>query len=78
MGPRKKSLSLVFLSSLQVLEGHNDVTPESSPDWKSPTPSVLVEEVIQLSDVLHGPHREVLQQLHIFLLLEAPDLDAVL
>ena len=39
--------------------------------------AVLVEEVLQLSDHLHGPPLDPLQQLHV-LVLEAPELDTVL
>ena len=39
---------------------------------------VLTEEVLQPSDHVHGPPLDPLQQLHIFPVLGAPDLDAVL
>ena len=39
---------------------------------------VLTEEVLQPSDHVHGPPLDPLQQLHIFPVLGAPDLDTVL
>ena len=72
---------LLLLSSLQVLEGHNKVSSEPSPlqDEKAQLPQpFLTGKVLQPSDHLHGPPSDPLQQLHIFLMLGAPDLDAVL
>jgi len=39
---------------------------------------ILIEEVLQHSDHLCGPPLDLLQQLHVFLVLGAPELDAVL
>ena len=39
---------------------------------------VLTGEVLQPSDQLHGPPLDLLQRLHVLLVLGAPELDAVL
>ena len=66
---------------LQVLEGHCKVSLEPSllqseiPQLSQP---VLMGEVLQPSDQLHGPPLHPLQQLHVLLVLGAPELDALL
>ncbi|KAK4830334.1 LOW QUALITY PROTEIN: hypothetical protein QYF61_010098 [Mycteria americana] len=65
----------------QLLEGCYKVSPEASllqaeqPHLSQP---VLVAEVLQPLDHFHGPPLDLLQQLHVFLVLRAPELDAVL
>ena len=79
--PRKQPLHLVFICSLQVLEGHNEVSPDPSPlqakQAQFPQP-FLTGEVLQPSDHLCGPPLDPLQELHILPVLGAPGLDAVL
>ncbi|KAK4810863.1 hypothetical protein QYF61_008835 [Mycteria americana] len=66
---------------LKILEGCYKVSPQPSllqaeqPQLSQP---VLVGEVLQPSDHLHGPPLDSLQQLHVLLVLRAPELDAVL
>ncbi|KAK4825361.1 hypothetical protein QYF61_026880 [Mycteria americana] len=66
---------------LKILEGFNKVSPQPSllqaeqPQLSQP---VLVGEVLQPSDHFHGPPLDPLQQLHVLLVLRAPELDAVL
>ena len=68
---------IYFLSSLQVLKSCNEVSPEPSlteaQQAQLPSP-VFTGEVLQPSDHLCGPP----QKLPIFLVFEAPELDAVL
>ena len=56
--PRKQSFPLVFILSLQVLEGHNEVSPEPSllqaKQVQFPQP-FLIGEVLQPSAHLSGP-----------------------
>ncbi|KAK4831174.1 LOW QUALITY PROTEIN: hypothetical protein QYF61_015644 [Mycteria americana] len=66
---------------LKILEGCYKVSLEPSllqaeqPQLSQP---VLVGEVLQPSDHFHGPPLDPLQQLHVFPLLRAPELDTVL
>ena len=66
---------------LQVLVGRYKVSSEPSllqaeePQYSQ---AVLIGEVLQPSDHLHGPPLDPLQQLHVLLVLGAPELDAVL
>ncbi|KAK4810857.1 hypothetical protein QYF61_008829 [Mycteria americana] len=66
---------------LKILEGCYKVSPQPSllqaeqPQLSQP---VLVGEVLQPSDHFHGPPLDSLQQLHVLLVLRAPELDAVL
>ena len=65
--PYKKSLPGFPVAPLQVLEGHYKVPSEPSllhseePQLLQP---VLIGEALQLSDHLHGPPLDLLQQLH--------------
>ena len=68
-------------TSLQVLEGHDEVSPEPSlfqaKQAKFPQP-FLIGEVLQPSDHLSGPPLDPLQELHVLPVLGAPGLDTVL
>ena len=72
---------LLFIRSLQVLEGHNEISPKPSllqaKQSRFPQP-FLVGEVLQPSDHLSGPPLDLLQELHILPVLGAPGLDTVL
>ncbi|KAK4831319.1 hypothetical protein QYF61_016808 [Mycteria americana] len=65
----------------KVLEGYYKVSLEPSllqaeqPQLSQP---VFIAEVLQPSDHLHGPALDSLQQVHVLLMLGAPELDAVL
>ncbi|KAK4814100.1 hypothetical protein QYF61_008195 [Mycteria americana] len=65
----------------KILEGCSKVSPQPSllqaeqPQLSQP---VLVGEVLQPLDHFHGPPLDLLQQLHVLLVLRAPELDAVL
>ncbi|KAK4825708.1 hypothetical protein QYF61_002067 [Mycteria americana] len=78
--PCKKSLSSFLVGLLQVLEGCYKVSPEPSllqaeqPQLSHP---VFTGEVLQPSDHLRGPPLDSLQQLHVLLMLGAPELNAV-
>ena len=79
---RKQSFSLLFICSLQVLEGHNEVSLEPSllqtKQAQFPQP-FFIGEVLQPSHHLSGPSLDLfLELLHVFLVLGAPGLDAVL
>ena len=72
----------MFICSLQILEGHNEVSPEPSllqakQAQLFPQP-FLIAEVLQPSDHLSGPPLDLLQELHILRVLGVPGLDAVL
>eukprot|EP00198_Chlamydomonas_reinhardtii_P004847 XP_001694183.1 predicted protein [Chlamydomonas reinhardtii] len=72
---------LLFIRSLQVLEGRNEVSPEPSllPTKQAQFPQpFLIGEVLQPSDHLRGPPLDPLQELHILPVLGAPGLDTVL
>ena len=68
-------------SSLQVVVESDKVSPEppllQAEQSQFPQP-FLIAEVLQPSDHLSGPSLDPLQEFHIFLVLGAPDLDAVL
>ncbi|KAK4830276.1 hypothetical protein QYF61_009369 [Mycteria americana] len=69
------------LGPLQVLEGCYKVSLEppllqaEQPQLSQP---VFIGEVLQPSDHLHGPPLDSLQQVHVLLMLEAPELNTVL
>ncbi|KAK4822002.1 hypothetical protein QYF61_006616 [Mycteria americana] len=79
--PCKKSLFSFLVGPLQVLEGCYKVSPEPSllcteqPQLSQP---VLIGELLQPSDHLRGPPLDLLQQVHVLLMLGAPELNAVL
>ena len=79
--PRKQPFPLPFLCSLQVLEGHNEVSlvpfPLQAKQAQFPQP-FLIAEVLQPSDHLSGPPLDPLQELHVIRVLGALGLDAVL
>jgi len=62
--PCKQPFPLLFIRSLQVLEGHNEVSPEPSllqiKQAQFPQP-FLIAEVLQPSDHLSGPPLDPLQ-----------------
>ena len=71
----------MFISSHKVLEGLNEVCPEPSllqAEQAKPPKHVFKGEVLQSSDYLCGPSLDLLQQLHVFLVLGAQGLDGVL
>ena len=78
--PSEKSLSILPVGPLQVLEGCSMVTPEPSflqaeqPQLPQP---VLIGEVLQPSDYLRCPPLDTLQHIHVLPMLGAPELDAV-
>jgi len=77
----KKSVYLLLISSLQVLEDHSEVFPEPSPLLAKQvqfSQSFFIGQVLQPSDYLHGLPLDPLQQLWVLPVLVAPDLDAVL
>ena len=79
--PCKQPLSFLFIRSLQVLEGRNEVSLQPSLLQAKPAQfplPFLIGEVLQPSDHLSGPPLDPLQELHILPLLGAPGLDAVL
>ena len=79
--PYKKSLLSFSVGSLQVLKGHYKISSEPSflqaegPQLSQPLPTA---EVLQPSDHLHSPPLDLLQQLHVLLVLGVPELDAIL
>ena len=79
--PCKQPLPFLFIHSLQVLEGHNEVSPEPSllqaKQAQFPQP-FLIGELLQPSDHLSGPPLELLQELHVLPVLGALGLDSVL
>ena len=77
----KKSVSLLRVSSLQVLEGSNEVSPEPSllqAKLGQVHQPVLTGEVFQPFDHLHGHPLHLVQQLRILPALGAPGLDTAL
>ena len=74
----KTSLSSFSIGPIQVLEGCYKVSPQSSllhaeePQFSQ---LFLIGEVLQPSDQLCGPPLDPLQQLHVLLVLRAPELD---
>ncbi|KAK4832092.1 hypothetical protein QYF61_020707 [Mycteria americana] len=79
--PCKKSLSRFLVGPFQVLEGCYKVSSEppllqaEQPQLSQP---VFIGEVLQPSDPLHGPPLDSFQQVHVLLMLGAPELNAVL
>ena len=73
-------LSLLFISSPQVLEGLSEVSSDPSllqvTQAQLPQP-FFIGEALQPCDHLHDLPLNLLHQLHIFSVLEAPELDAV-
>lgn len=67
-----------MLTSSQILESHGDVSLETSFLQSKPTEPFSTEEVLQTFDLLCGPPLNRLQQLHVLLVLGAPELDTVL
>ncbi|KAK4811312.1 LOW QUALITY PROTEIN: hypothetical protein QYF61_024448 [Mycteria americana] len=66
---------------ISILEGRRKVSPEPSllqAEQLQLSQPVLVGEVFQPSDHFRGPPLDPLQQLHVFRVLRAPELDAVL
>jgi len=78
--PCKQLFPLPFICSCQVLEGH-EFSPRPSlhqaKQAQFPQP-FLRGEVLQPSDHLSGPPLDPFQELHVFLVLGPPGLDAVL
>jgi len=71
----------MFLNSLQILQGHNEVSPQPSlfrAEQGQFVQPILVEDVLQSLEYFHGPPLYPLQKLHIFPVLGSPDLEAVL
>ena len=64
--PRKKLISLLFIISLQILEGHNNVSLEPFLLLAEQTqiPQPVFAEVLQPSKHLHGSPLDPLQKLH--------------
>ena len=70
---------MFLVGPLQVVEGCYKVSPQPcllQAEQPQLSPPVLIGELIQPSDHFHGPPLDVLQQLHVFLMLRAPELDA--
>jgi len=67
-----KRLSVFLTSPLYILKGRNKLSPEPSllqaeePQLSQP---FFTGEVLQPSDCFHGPSLELLQQVHVFLVL---------
>ncbi|KAK4821804.1 hypothetical protein QYF61_003833 [Mycteria americana] len=79
--PCKKSLSSFLVGPLQVLEGCYKVSPEPfllQAEQPQLSQAVFIGEVLQPSDHLCGPPLDLLRQVHVRLLLGAPELNAVL
>ena len=75
------SLPSFPVGPLQVLQGRYKVSLEPSlpqAEGHQLSQPVLLGAVLQPSDHLHGPPLDLLQQLHVLLVLGAPGLDAVL
>ncbi|KAK4829890.1 hypothetical protein QYF61_007282 [Mycteria americana] len=74
-----QAMSSQFLQENAVLEGCYKVSPEPSllqaeqPQLSQP---VFIGELLQPSDHLHGPSLDSLQQVHVLIMLGAPELDA--
>ena len=75
-----KTQKNLCISFLDVLEGCNETSLEPSPlqaeHAELPQP-FFIEEVLQSSDHFHSPPLDLLQQLHIFLVLGSPGLDTL-
>ena len=77
----KKLVPFLFVSSLQVLKGQNEVSSKTSllqAEQAQLLQTVVIGEVLQPADHLCGPPVDPLQQLHIAPLLGTPGLNAVL
>lgn len=77
----KKSVSLLFVISPQVLKSHNEVCPQPyllQNEQANLPQTFFITEVLQPFDHRHGPPLDLFQQLHIFLALGTPALDTVL
>ena len=72
--PRKKSLSSFLVRPLQLLKGCSKVSPQ--PSLLLAEQPFRIGEVLQPSDHLCGPPLDPLQQVHVFLVLRAPELEA--
>ena len=78
--PFKQSLPLLFVCFFQMLEGHCEVSAEPSLQQAKQAQffqRFSVGEVLWPSDHLSGPPLDPLQELHVFLVLGVPGLDAV-
>ncbi|KAK4832298.1 LOW QUALITY PROTEIN: hypothetical protein QYF61_021697 [Mycteria americana] len=64
--------------SLEVFKRLIDVLLRDMAEQPQLSQPVLIGEVLQPSDYFHGPPLDLLQQLHVLLVLRAPELDAVL
>jgi len=79
--PCKKSLSSILAGPLQVVEGHNKVSLQPSPleaEQLRLSQPLLIGEVLHPSHHFCGPPLDPLQQLHVFPMLRAPELDFLL
>ncbi|KAK4810205.1 hypothetical protein QYF61_011799 [Mycteria americana] len=79
MGPN--TCKEVYGIKEDVLEGCYEVSPQPSllqAEQPQPSQHVLVGEVLQPAGHFHGPPLDLLQQVHVFPVLRAPELDAVL
>ena len=73
--PHKQSYPFLFIRSLPVLEGRNEVSLQPSLLQAKPAQfplPFLIGEVLQPSDHLSGPSLDPLQELHILPVLGAP------
>ena len=73
--PHKQLVPLLFICSLQVLKGHNELSPEPSLLQAKRDPFLqrfLIGEWLQPSDHLHSPPPDPLQELHVLPVLGAP------
>ncbi|XP_048803588.1 uncharacterized protein LOC125694433 [Lagopus muta] len=81
VSPFEEFTPLLAVGSLQVLIGCNEVTPQPSllqaEQAQLPQP-VLIGEVLQPPDHLSRPPLDPFQNLYVFLVLRAPQLDTVL
>jgi len=77
-GPAKRSLSSFAIGRLSLLKGCNKLSPQSSllQDEQPQLPQpVFTGLVFQPSDHFGGPPLDPLQQVHVFPVLRAPELD---
>ena len=74
--PCKKTVLLLFVSSLQVLEDHSEVSPVPSPRQTKLAPSTLLQR--RGAPALCSPLLDPLQQLCILPVVRAPGLNTVL
>jgi len=78
-GPTKKFVPIFLIDLLQVLEGCYKVSLEPSllqAEQLQLSQPFLIAEVLQPSDHFCGPPLDLLQQVHVFPVLRAPELDA--